>query len=154
MNELIMKVELIKGQNGRLPERAYPGDAGFDLFVSEDTEVDGSSFGLIPSGIKAQMPDGMWFMLFGRSSASNKRHLIVIPAVIDAGYRGALYANVYNPSPIPVSVGAGERIAQIVPFVLVNQNIVVSEGVLDDSPRGDNGFGSSGGLDTASSRGR
>ena len=132
-------------QGGQLPIRGNVGDAGFDIFVSEDTVIPANSFHLVPSSIRIQLPDDMWYLILGRSSTSNKRGLIVIPAVIDAGYRGPLYANIFNPQPRDILVEAGDRLVQIVPFDLLAHRLSPAPvDALDVSDRGENGFGSSG----------
>ncbi len=138
-----MKIQL--GEGGRLPFRGNVGDAGFDLYVSEHTVVAPRSFSLIPSAIRIQMPDDMWYLILGRSSASNKLGLIVIPAVIDAGFRGVLFANVYNTNMKEVVLEEGDRVAQIVPYELLAHRLEpVVVDALDSSDRGEGGFGSSG----------
>lgn len=138
-----IKVHL--GDSGRLPHREHEGDAGFDIYVAKRTIVAPASFCLVPSGIRVQMPSDTWYLILGRSSASNKRGLIVIPAVIDAGFRGLLYANVYNPNVHGVVVEEGDRLAQMVPMALMAHLMEpVSVPRLDDTDRGERGFGSSG----------
>ena len=138
-----IKVHL--GDSGRLPSRTNEGDAGFDIYVAEQTIIAPSSFCLVPSGIRVQMPDNTWYLILGRSSTSNKRGLIVIPAVIDAGFRGLLYANVYNPNAHEVIIEEGDRLAQMVPLELMAHLMEpISVPQLDDTDRGERGFGSSG----------
>jgi dUTP pyrophosphatase len=87
----------------------------------------------------------MWFLILGRSSASNKLGLIVIPAVIDTGFRGDLFANVYNTHEHEVKIQEGQRVAQMVPFELHAAGLsMMAVAELDDSERGVGGFGSSG----------
>lgn len=131
--------------NGTAPKQGKPGDAGFDLYVSGDEPVSISPGGFcnVPSEIGVQLPGGMWGMILGRSS-SWARRLYVAPAVIDAGYRGLLYACTWNVSDDVAVVAPGERIAQIVPFPLTADGVVWRRGTLDPSDRGDTGFGSTG----------
>jgi len=135
------------GEHAQLPKRHYEDDTGFDLYVAEDFVVGAREFALVPTAIRVQMPPRMWYLILGRSSASNRLGLIVIPAVIDASFRGVLYANVYNPGATPVAVKAGDRVAQMVPFELLSDRLYpVKVNMLDTTERGDNGFGSTGGL--------
>lgn len=131
--------------NGQPPARGKPGDAGFDLYVStEDTIwVAPGEFANIPSEIAVQMPPGYWALILGRSSTWS-RGLIVTPAVIDAGYRGPLYACVYNLGDSDVAIEPGDRVAQLVPMPLIAERISWTRGDLDDSARGMTGFGSTG----------
>lgn len=130
---------------GRAPSRQYPGDAGFDLVVSESTMIQPGEFVDIPCSIAVEFPEGMWSMLVGRSSTLRKRGLLVNMGIIDAGYRGPLYAGAWNMTDEPVTVRRGERIAQLIPMPLTAAGLEVERvKALSDSDRGDQGFGSTG----------
>lgn len=128
-----------------LPTRAYDGDAGFDLYTLEDTVIEPGEFVDVPVGCRMQFPDGVWGMIFGRSSTVRKLDLLVTPGIIDTGYRGLLYAGVRSFRSDAYVVAKGERIAQIVPFPNVAQTLHATPvDVLTQSDRGESGFGSSG----------
>lgn len=129
-----------------LPFRGHDDDAGFDLYVSQDTWVPAGEFVDIPSNTAAQIPDHTWGYLTGRSSTLRRKHLLVNPGVIDAGYRGELFAGVQNMTKEPILVKTGERVAQLIilangsePFVPVQTDQFES-----GTTRGTNGFGSTG----------
>lgn len=128
------------------PTRAYEGDAGYDLTYQgeEVVNIEPGSFALLDVGLRVQLPEGMWCTIVGRSSTF-KRGLMVNPAVIDAGYRGPLFAACYNISNEAVEIKPGERIAQLIPMPLLADHLAwhpVER--LHDSQRGEAGFGSSG----------
>lgn len=141
---------VLDSPKAQLPTRANPGDAGFDLYVSEDVEIPPGEFVDVPCGLRIALPVGVWGRITGRSSTLRKRRLLVAEGVIDTGYRGPLYAGVFNLGPVPVSITVGDRIAQ---FVL-HHNLApsytpvdVGSNLFDRIPgdsRGQNGFGSSG----------
>lgn len=125
------------------PRKGYDDDAGLDLVVSENVTVGPGEFVDISCGVSVQLPDWAWGLITGRSSTLRKRGLLVSQGVIDAGYRGPLFAGVWNLTEQPVLVREGERIAQLIvhrrePVELVR----VAE--LAPSLRGTKGFGSSG----------
>lgn len=130
---------------GQQPGYGKPGDAGFDLYVDhhEPIEIPAGGFYNVPSRIAIQLPPKLWGMIVGRSS-SWKRRLYVAPAVIDAGYRGPLYACTWNVSETTITIEPGERIAQLIPMPLIAPDIQWSRHPLDPSDRGDSGFGSTG----------
>ena len=68
----------------------------------------------------------------------------MIPSVIDQGYRGPLYVQLWNPSrEVAVDVQEGERVAQVIPLPLFHGESVVGEVDLG-TERGLRGFGSTG----------
>lgn len=130
--------------NGLLPTRAYPGDAGLDLYsrLSVPVTIQPGDFQEIPTGLDVQPPAGYWLMVVGRSSAI-RRGLLVNLVVVDSGYRGRLVVGVTNVSRKAVRVEPGERLAQVVPMQNLHVGVERVES-LDPSERGSNGFGSSG----------
>lgn len=134
------------GERARMPSRAYQGDAGYDLYYSGAAPmlIRPDQVTTVPSEVAIEWPPDMWGLIIGRSS-SFERGLLVNPTVIDAGFRGDLFAYVRNVSGDWVEVKPDDRIAQIVPMPLLAPNIVLEEATaLSPSERGTNGFGSSG----------
>lgn len=133
------------GDGAKVPTRAYSDDAGFDLYVSEDRIVAPGEFVDIPCAVAVELPPHTWALLTGRSSTLRKKRLLVNQGVIDPGYRGELFAGVWNLSAEPVEVKAGERVAQLIP--MHNQALtfdLFEVEHLASHPRGEQGFGSSG----------
>jgi dUTP pyrophosphatase len=130
---------------GCLPKRAYEDDAGLDLVVSDTTFIRPGQFADVPCGVSVELPSWSWGLVTGRSSALRKRGLLVHTGVIDAGYRGPLYAGAWNMTEELVRVEKGERIAQL---IIHNNSTRYVDPIrveyLSESARGSNGFGSSG----------
>ena len=127
------------------PAKAYDDDAGFDLFVDEDTTIEPSTFVDVPLGVAVKLPEGTWGLLTGRSSTLRKHGLMVAQGVIDCGYTGPLFAGVWNMTDQPVLVTRGMRLVQYI--LMPNRSIGVSIQQVDQLPkteRGASGFGSSG----------
>lgn len=136
---------MVVGEGGALPTRQYDDDAGLDLYVSTSTVIAPGAFSDVPCGVRVVLPPWSWGLVTGRSSALRSKGLLVHSGVIDAGYRGPLFAGAWNMTDEPVEVKEGERIAQLI--LLSNSTRwvrpeFVSE--LPDSERGTNGFGSTG----------
>lgn len=125
------------------PRKGYENDAGFDLMVSETTTLEPGEFTDIPCGVSVQLPDSAWGLITGRSSTLRTRGLLVNQGVIDAGYRGPLYAGAWNLRDEPVTVEKGERVAQ---FIVHRRWDIRPQRVdtLQTSARGTQGFGSTG----------
>lgn len=138
-----LKVQL--DDEAQMLTRGYPGDAGFDLYVQEDTLIEPGEFIDVPCGCAVQFPDHIWGMITGRSSTLRKHDLLVTTGVIDTGYRGPLFAGVKNLGPEVFEAKKGMRLAQLIPFPNVAETMQTIEvATLDPSQRGTAGFGSSG----------
>ena len=127
------------------PSKAYVDDAGFDLYVSEDTVIQPGEFVDVPCAVAVELPSDTWALLTGRSSTLRKKGLMVNQGVIDPGYRGELFAGVWNLSKNEVRIDAGDRLAQLIlmPNHALNAKLItVNE--LAPHQRGQSGFGSSG----------
>jgi dUTP pyrophosphatase len=138
-----MYVQLDAG--AALPTRVYKGDAGFDLYTLNDWTIQPGEFVDVPVGCAVQFPDRVWGMIVGRSSTLRKHDLMVMPGVIDTGYRGPLFAGVRSMRDTAYNVKRGERLAQLIPFANVAMDLhPTAVDVLSPSDRGEAGFGSSG----------
>lgn len=129
-----------------LLRQGYEGDAGFDLAATTDCTIDARDSGLIPCGVRLEIPTGLFGWIVARSSTMRRWGLIVLPGVIDTGFRGELLASVWNTQGMPVKVRKGDRIAQLVMLpntadFLVTQRV---DFIDRETERGDNGFGSTG----------
>lgn len=133
---------------GRTPERAYSGDAGFDLFAylpRGPMVIPPGNRSLVPTGISVQFPDELYGVIMGRSGLIRQRGLVGVFTPIDTGFRGELFAMVFNFSTGSQTIEDGDKVAQL---VLHRNEALGVEAVrveaLDPSDRGTNGFGSTG----------
>lgn len=128
-------------------QKAHEGDAGFDLWYNGHTriEIPAGSMARIPTGVHIQMPRGMYAIVTGRSSTFAKRNLITPMSVIDNGFRGELFAVVWNFGTETQWIEPRERIVQVLPMNNVADLLAWKQvDRLDNSSRAANGFGSSG----------
>lgn len=127
------------------PSQSYEGDAGFDLAIVEEVLLEPGEKKDVATGIVAAIPDGFWGHILARSSVVRKFPVQIVPAVIDAGFRGELKVLVHNVSPTErVMFGPGDRLAQIIVTPLPPRLEWLEQASLPDSQRGQRGFGSSG----------
>jgi dUTP pyrophosphatase len=130
-----------------LPAYARPGDAGVDLRASEDTVLaPGGGRALVATGIAVAIPRGYAGFVQPRSGLALKHGVTCLntPGLIDADYRGELKVLLVNTDPDePFEVRRGERIAQLV--IQAVEHVRFAEvDELDDTERGDGGFGHTG----------
>lgn len=132
-----------KSSNAKIPTRAYRGDAGLDLAVVGEHDIKPGEYVMLPTGIKAAVPNGYWGFMTGRSSAWKDYQFDIRQAVIDSGYRGELMIGVHNRGSELRTVFTGTRLAQ---YVLLPAFLgdVTEVDDLPDHERGENGYGSSG----------
>ncbi|MBT5140077.1 MAG: dUTP diphosphatase [Acidimicrobiaceae bacterium] len=130
-----------------LPVYARPGDAGIDLLAREDvTLVAAGGRALVPTGVAIALPEGYAGFVQPRSGLAFKHGVTCLntPGLIDSGYRGELKVCLINHDPTAdFMVTRGERIAQLVVQAVEHVNFVEVDD-LDESSRGDKGFGSTG----------
>lgn len=131
-------------EGGSLPVRQHDDDAGFDLFVSRRTVIPLGEFVDVPCAVAVELPEHMWGLVTGRSSALRKHGLLVHSGIIDTGYRGELFAGAFAMQR-EVVLEQGDRVAQLIPMHnLARRSYAVPAETLTPSARGDRGFGSTG----------
>jgi dUTP pyrophosphatase len=131
---------------GVLPLAQHPGDAGLDLRAAVGVTVKPGERAMVPTGVAVAIPDGHAGLVLPRSGLASRRGLTLAnaPGLIDAGYRGEVVCAVVNLDPHEaVEVAPGDRIAQLVIVALPTVSpTLVDE--LPQTPRGTDGFGSTG----------
>jgi dUTP pyrophosphatase len=132
--------------DARLPERAYEGDAAFDLHAAVDLVIAPQERAVVPTGIALGLPPGVAALTLPRSGLAARHGITIVnaPGLIDPGYRGEIKIILLNTDrSAEFVVHAGDRIAQLLLVDLLDAALVeVDE--LDDTARGARGFGSSG----------
>ncbi|OCS93653.1 dUTP diphosphatase [Caryophanon latum] len=132
-------------EDAKLPLQARAGDAGMDLFSSEDTIIPARKWALVKTGIQLELPVGTEGQVRPRSGLALKHGITVLnsPGTIDEGYRGEVGVVLMNHSDVDFVVEKHMRIAQLVVQLVPTVNVVeVVE--LSETERGEQGFGSSG----------
>lgn len=135
---------VLDGEDARVPNRVYMGDAGHDLFTDRQVTVKPGGYANLPTGVSMELPPGFWAMIVGRSSASTVVGVLVVPGIIDNGYRGELFVRVYNPSNKAKVILKHQRLGQVIVMPLTVARFKQTK-TLGHGDRGSNGFGSTGG---------
>src|SRR5690554_6223089 len=157
--------------NAIIPSKAHATDSGFDLYASEDVIIEPGETTVVPTGIAVQLPEGYEAQVRPRSGITAKTKLRVQLGTIDNAYRGEIGVIVDNtdagkdsivslvkcidgkssldyegrlyPSPTYI-IRKGDRIAQLVIQPLPTVEAYEVEGELEETERGEGGFGSTG----------
>jgi dUTP pyrophosphatase len=129
-----------------MPAYAHEGDAGLDLYAASDVTLAPSERALIPTGVAVAIPDGYAGFVQPRSGLAIRSGLSFVntPGLIDSRYRGEIKIVAVNLDPVlPITIHRGDRIAQMVVQQVAHCEPVESDH-LDDTTRGEGGFGSTG----------
>lgn len=124
------------------PTRAHTYDAGLDLYAIEDGYIRCNQSRTFDTGVHVEVPEGYVGFIKSKSGLM-VNHGIVTDGTIDAHYTGSIKVCLFNHGGSKYEVKAGDKIAQLVilPCLLPELEVVDS---LEDTDRGDNGFGSTG----------
>lgn len=126
----------------KLPVQGHPGDAGLDLFAARDLEIPAGDLRPVPTGIQVAIPKGYAGLVWDKSGISLKG-VHRLAGVIDSCYRGEIQVVLVNLGSEPFAIKAGMKVAQLLIQPVSEVKVVESE-TLDDTSRGENGFGSTG----------
>ncbi|MFM2307078.1 MAG: hypothetical protein RLZZ367_1747 [Bacteroidota bacterium] len=142
-----MQIKIVNKSNNPLPAYETSGSAGMDLraFLEQDVVLGPLERKLIPTGLYIELPEGYEAQLRPRSGLAFKHGISLpnTPATIDSDYRGEIKIALINLSNEPFTVKSGERIAQMV-IARHEQAILIPVDVLNETKRGEGGFGSTG----------
>lgn len=129
----------------------HKGDSGLDLFIINDTVIEGGETKLIGLGIKCQLESRNWYgkksyysyLMFPRSSISKSPlRLANSVGLIDQEYKGELITALHNTSKTPFTLKKGERYVQLARSDLGEINFKVVDNLRDTTRN--TGFGSTG----------
>lgn len=135
-----MRVQLDDG--AFMPERAHSLDAGYDLRTREKHVLPAHGSAVVDTGVHVEIPEGYVGILKSKSGLNVKKNIIAT-GTIDAGYTGPIVVKLYNLGENEHVFNAGDKIVQIVLFPIFTPDLEKVDR-LDDTERGDNGFGSTG----------
>ena len=146
MERTQVKIKKLTPQ-AKLPTYGTLGSAGADLYacLGADITIAPGDTAFIPTGLAVQIPDGFVGLVYARSGLASKQGLA--PAnkvgVIDSDYRGEITVSLLNHGKEPRTVHSGDRVAQLViaPYIAADFTLCDE---LDDTARGEGGFGSTG----------
>lgn len=143
----MVKINIINRSKHTLPEYATPLSAGIDLRANIDAPIilQPMERVLVKTGLFIALPEGCEAQVRPRSGLALKHGITVLnsPGTIDADYRGEIGVILINLSHKSFEILDGERIAQMV-IARHEQAEWATVDILDDTERGEGGFGHSG----------
>lgn len=164
-----LRIKLLS-ENATIPARNNPTDSGLDLYAAEDVIIEPGATVIVKTDIAIELDSGYEAQIRPRSGVTTKSKLRVQLGTVDADYRGNVGIIVDNIAPVstdytkPFYLGVnsdpvhgaptdtlvftykirkGDKLAQlvVVPIELPSVEVVDE---LNDTARGNKGFGSSG----------
>lgn len=130
---------------GSLPRQQHPQDAGYDLTAAHEAVLNPGDTVIVETPHSVAIPDGVVGLVCSRSGLAAKHSVWVAnaPGVIDPGYTGQIGVILHNAGRHKYQVSKGDRIAQLVLVPTIHPTWHYKR-PLDDTQRGDAGFGSTG----------
>ena len=125
-----------------LPTKGNAADAGIDIYTNETYTLQPGERHMFTTGIACSFPEGYVGLLWDRSGLGSKG-IHRFAGVIDSGYRGEWKVILCNLTPEPFEIKAGDKIIQCIVQKFEPTEISEVES-LEESARGEKGFGSSG----------
>lgn len=129
-----------------LPSYAHAGDAGADLVSAENVSLKPGQRAAVATGLSIALPNGYVGLVHPRSGLALKHGISMVntPGTIDSGYRGEIKVILINhDQDSTFEIKRGDRIAQLVIQKVESATFKLVDS-LEDTDRGDGGFGSTG----------
>jgi len=139
-----MKVKIKKiNSQAKIPQFAFDGDAGMDLFCNENISLDSMQRASISTGIAIKIEKGYVGLIWDKSGLSQKQGLKTLGGVIDSNYTGEWFVGLINLSQEKIKIKKGQKIAQVL-FQKVEQPEIELVQEIKNTNRGNKAFGSTG----------
>ena len=143
----VLVKRLEHGQGLDLPAYATHGAAGMDAVSAEDVTIAPGGRHAVATGLAVAIPPGFEIQVRPRSGLALKHGITVpnTPGTIDSDYRGELKVILINHGAEPFEIRRGDRVAQLVLAPVTRAGWLEVEH-LEETARGEGGFGSTGGV--------
>ena len=121
---------------------AHEWDAGFDLYAREDATIFRHGSYTFDTGVHMAIEPGFAGVIISKSGL-NRFQNAQSEGLVDAGYSGSIHVTLYNHGSSMLHIKKGQKISQIVILPIAKPEIEIVDS-LEETERGDGGFGSSG----------
>eukprot|EP00118_Oscarella_pearsei_P027154 m.310841 g.310841 ORF g.310841 m.310841 type:complete len:170 (+) comp55465_c0_seq1:84-593(+) len=131
------------GPNAKIPTRASERSAGYDLYASQGAIIPARGKQKIKTDLAIAVPDGCYGRIAPRSGLAWKHSIDTGAGVIDADYRGEVGVILFNHGDADYEIKKDDRVAQLI-LQRIAAPAVQEVDELDDTTRGQGGYGSTG----------
>ena len=144
-----MKIKFTLDPGAYAPEKAHEADAGYDLRAMHNSNDNLYNYGqeIFDTGVHVEIPKGYVGYVQSRSGLNFGKGIICPTGTIDSGYTGSIKVKLYNMWSSdygqPCIVNKGDKIAQLIIQPIADTELVQVDR-LEETERGNNGFGSTG----------
>ena len=139
---MVIKIKKLSG-DAIIPKYANPEDAGMDFYAIESVVLSSGERKLISTGIAMSIPKGYVGLIWDKSGIATNHGLKTMAGVIDSGYRGEIKILIHNLSSEKYTIEKGKKFAQML-IQPVEQKEIIHVKELEETKRGEAGFGSTG----------
>ncbi|AET39457.1 bifunctional dITP/dUTP diphosphatase Ecym_4403 [Eremothecium cymbalariae DBVPG len=143
LNASDLKVKLLSN-DATAPTRGSASAAGYDIFASKETTIPARGRALVATDISFTVPVGTYGRIAPRSGLAVKHGIDTGAGVIDRDYTGEVKIALFNHTDEEFKIQKGDRVAQLILERIVDDAKVVVVESLEETTRGEGGFGSTG----------
>ena len=137
-----MNLKVMLDEGAYMPERAHDLDAGYDLRTPVNVQIAARRGATIDTKVHVMIPKGYAGFIKSKSGLLSRNN-IRVDGVVDAGYTGTIKVMMFNDGLMDKEFRVGDKIAQLV-ILPIETPELEEVSSLEETERGDNGFGSSG----------
>ena len=137
-----MNLKVMLDEGAYMPERAHAADAGYDLRAPVNVQIAARRGATIDTKVHVMIPKGYAGFIKSKSGLLSRNN-IRVDGVVDAGYTGTIKVMMFNDGLLDKTFRVGDKIAQLV-ILPIETPELEEVSSLEETERGDNGFGSSG----------
>ena len=137
-----MNLKVMLDEGAYMPERAHAADAGYDLRTPVNFQIAARRGATIDTKVHVMIPKGYAGFIKSKSGLLSRNN-IRVDGVVDAGYTGTIKVMMFNDGLLDKTFRVGDKIAQLV-ILPIETPELEEVSSLEETERGDNGFGSSG----------
>ncbi|XP_013789722.1 deoxyuridine 5'-triphosphate nucleotidohydrolase, mitochondrial-like [Limulus polyphemus] len=141
-DKMVLKFSKLSS-NAQAPTKGSTHAAGYDLYSAYEYVIPPAGKAVVMTDIQIAVPEGCYGRIAPRSGLAAKHFIDVGAGVIDYDYRGNVGVVLFNFGEKEFKVNKGDRIAQLICEKIIYPDLKELQ-TLDDTVRGDGGFGSSG----------